>query len=132
MNRKFLLVLTAGILIISAGVLIAWYNSENPGIDLSQTILFFGDGCSHCANVEKFLADNKIEEKIKIIKKEIPFGEKTGRELTNNSKILLGRAQFCGVDTAQVGIPFLWNGKTKTCLIGDVDIINYFKKEAGI
>jgi len=94
-----------------------------------EVVLFFGDGCPHCKLVDDYITQNKIEEKVKFTKLEVPFGNKTSPQLVSNANALLKKAQFCGIKTDQVGIPFLWDGKT--CIVGDQDIINFFKNAAG-
>lgn len=98
-----------------------------PGI-----VLFFGDGCPHCANVDKFVQDNNVEGKVNFTKLEVPFGGKNSTTLSANAGLMVQLAQRCNLDTANgVGIPFLWDGESK-CYTGDVDIINFFKNAAGI
>ena len=36
------------------------------------------------------------------------------------------KASECGLSTNSVGVPFLWDGKT--CLVGDADVIDFFRK----
>jgi len=87
----------------------------------SQIILFYGDGCPHCAIVEKYIADNNLESKISFIQKEVYNNQ-------NNAKELKAKAKICGLPTDSIGVPFLWNGEK--CLIGDQDIINFFKQKS--
>lgn len=86
-------------------------------------ILFVGNGCPHCANIEKFIKDNGIENKVKFVKKEVWYNE-------SNSDQMVGIAKKCGYSEDQVGVPFLWTGQK--CLIGEDDVTNYFKEQAGI
>jgi glutaredoxin len=79
-------------------------------------ILYYGNGCPHCANVDKYIKDNAIESKISITHKEV-YGDQ------QNAAELVQRAKSCGLPTDSVGVPFLWDGSK--CLIGDVDIIDY-------
>ena len=87
----------------------------------SEIILFFGDGCPHCAQVEKFVTDNNIESKISFTKKEVYYNQ-------NNAKELESKAKACGMPTDSIGVPFLWDGSG--CLVGDQDIIDFFKLKA--
>jgi type II secretory pathway pseudopilin PulG len=86
----------------------------------SGLILFYGDGCQHCVNLEKYLTDNKVENKIAIDKLEV-FNNKV------NALLLADKAKKCGLDTKYISVPFLWNGTTAKCLTGDVDIIKFFQ-----
>lgn len=88
-----------------------------------EIILFYGDGCPHCAIVEEFIKENKIDEKISFSQKEVYFNKQ-------NSSKLVEKAQICGFDTDSIGVPFLWDGTG--CLVGDQDIVDFFKLKAGI
>lgn len=86
-------------------------------------ILFYGEGCSHCKNVDDFIAQNGIESEIDFIKLEVWYNK-------NNQSIISQVAQKCGLDTGSIGVPLLYDGAK--CYEGDVDTINFFKNKAGI
>jgi len=86
----------------------------------SQTILFYGDGCPHCAIIEEYIKKNNINDKISFAQKEVYYNQ-------NNAKELEAKAKICGLPTDSIGVPFLWDGEK--CLIGDQDIINFFKQK---
>lgn len=86
----------------------------------SQIILFYGDGCPHCAIVEEYIKENKIQDKISFVQKEVYYNQ-------NNAGELEVKAKICGLSTDSIGVPFLWDGEK--CLIGDQDIINFFKQK---
>jgi glutaredoxin-related protein len=44
-------------------------------------ILFYGNGCPHCAKVERFFEENKIPEKFDVVSKEIYFNKNNLKEL---------------------------------------------------
>jgi glutaredoxin len=46
-----------------------------------EYILFYGNGCPHCAKVEKFFEDNKISEKFGVESKEIYFNKNNLKDL---------------------------------------------------
>jgi len=81
---------------------------------------FYGDGCPHCAIVEKFFADNKVAQKVTFESKEVYYNKKNQREMAAHAKT-------CGLPTDNIGVPFLWTGSG--CLIGDTDIIAFFQKK---
>jgi len=87
-------------------------------------ILFYGDGCPHCANVDNYISENSIKDKIIFSNLEVWNDE-------NNQAILAQIVKKCGIDATQVGIPFLFDGVDK-CYMGDTDVINYFKAKANI
>ncbi|MCX6721498.1 MAG: hypothetical protein NT026_02785 [Candidatus Staskawiczbacteria bacterium] len=94
-------------------------------------VLFYSPDCPHCKNVEDFIAQNGIDQKIKYTRLEVPFGIKTSPELQANAAALLQKAETCKIDTTNgISIPFIWDGKA--CLVGDEPIINFLKAQAGI
>jgi len=62
------------ILILVALVAYFFFNSSkdngqtSPDADL---IFFWGEGCPHCENVKKYIAENNLDSKIKISSKEV-------------------------------------------------------------
>lgn len=119
-------VLIAGLLVLFAvGLFIIIGNSnnqrQNGGNQNNEIILFYGDGCSHCANVDKFIKDNNIEEKISFAKKEVYNNAANADELSK-------KAEKCRMDTKNIGVPFLWDGDK--CFVGDANVIDFFKKKA--
>lgn len=91
--------------------------------DENQIIFFYGDGCPHCAIVEEFIKENRVSEKIAFSTKEVYNNR-------NNSKQLEEKATACGMPTDSIGVPFLWDGEK--CLVGDQDIIEFFKSKINI
>ena len=98
----------------------------------SGIVWFFGDGCPHCKNVEDYIAQNNIAQKVKYTMLEVPFGGKTSTQLQSNAALAIQLAEGCKRDVSQgVGIPFLYDGNGK-CYDGDQDVINFLKNAAGI
>jgi glutaredoxin len=97
---------------------------ETVEINKKIPIFFYGNTCPHCADVERWMEENKIEEKIEIVKKEV-YDNKT------NAEELVKSAKSCGLDTSAIGVPFLYTPEGK-CLIGTPDIENYLKAKAGL
>jgi predicted DCC family thiol-disulfide oxidoreductase YuxK len=88
-----------------------------------EMILFFGDTCPHCKNVEKYISENKIREVFKFQELEV-YNNKA------NAQLLAQKAKGCGLDTAQgVGVPLFFDGQK--CLQGDEAIINFLKTKGG-
>ncbi len=86
-------------------------------------VYYFGRECPHCVNVQKFLDENKVAEKVMFTKKEVWHN-------VENAKELDVKAEECGLEKENVGVPFLYaNGK---CFIGEIEVKNFFQKEAGI
>jgi glutaredoxin len=118
--------LFAGVLIFS----LLWQESiadkpvkaeqKTPALRAKQIILYYGSGCPHCAAVETYLKKNKTRKKIHFDNKEIYHNRSNASELKMKAKI-------CGLSEDAIRVPFLWNGEN--CLIGDLDIINFFKQQ---
>ena len=86
-------------------------------------IFFYGNTCPHCAEVETWMKENNIEDKISIVKKEVYDNQQNAAEMTDAAK-------SCGLPTDTIGVPFLYaEGK---CLIGSPDVIRYLSEKAGL
>ena len=96
------------------------YSQANePAKEENQIILYYGESCPHCALVEKYIEENKINDKISFARKEVYSNQDNAKELQEKAKI-------CGLSADSIGVPFLWDGGK--CLIGGQDIINFFKQ----
>jgi len=87
-------------------------------------IFFYGNTCPHCDDVEDWMEENKIEEKIEIVKKEVYDNNPNALELSK-------AAESCGMDISSIGVPFLYTPEGK-CLIGTPDIVSYLSNKAGM
>jgi hypothetical protein len=129
MNKKVIIsILVAAAVLGGIFLIFNRNNSKNQqkvaGISDESLIFFYGEGCPHCINVEKFLEENKnVEETVKFEKLEV-WGNAANRNL------LAEKAKKCGINTNSIGAPLFWTGST--CLVGDVDIIAFFKEKASI
>ena len=104
-------------------------NSPKPDVKgaateiVSGTTFYYGAECPHCKDVEKFIADNKIADKVKYETKEVWHDQ-------TNSQEMVARAKTCGLDPNSIGVPFVYSdGK---CSIGTPDVEAFFKKAAGL
>jgi hypothetical protein len=122
MSKKVLYILIA-LIVIVAGIFLligSGNNSQADVINQSQLIFYYGNTCPHCAKVESFFKDSNMAAKILFQQKEVYKNR-------NNAAELQTRATACGLPTDQIGVPFLWDGTNTKCLVGDQDIINFFK-----
>ena len=87
-------------------------------------ILFYGRECPHCKDVEDFITANNISQKVSFTRSEVWHNK-------DNAQLLAQKAQICGITGDSVGVPFLYDGNNK-CYIGEVDVPNFFKTQAGI
>jgi glutaredoxin len=126
-NKKIIFVFISAVALILLLLFFMKKNTEtsqDSGPD-SNIIFFYGQACPHCKNVEKFLEENKnIEEKVKFDKSEV-WSSKI------NMEKMLEKAKICGISEDNLGVPMLWDGDNYKCLMGDIDIIEFFKNQAG-
>lgn len=101
--------LIIGLVIISVGFAII---KSRP----AKQILFYSNYCPHCKNVEKYINDNNIKQKV-------TFEELEVADDKANANILTAKAIKCGIDPNNIGVPLFYDGKQ--CFVGDQDIINY-------
>ena len=87
-----------------------------------EYILFYGNGCPHCAQVEQFIKDNAVDKKFDIDLKEIYFNR-------NNLADLQVYLDKLDLDTHQIGVPFLVITKENECsyINGSQPIIDFFQ-----
>ena len=88
-----------------------------------KIIFFWGQGCLHCAKVEKFIQKNKLDNYFEIEKKEIYFNQE-------NRKEFIKECQNFNIPLESQGVPMaIINDK---CLIGDEPIINALKAKMAV
>lgn len=80
-------------------------------------VLFYSNSCPHCKNVEKYISENGVLDKIAIDQKEVSSG--------NNYTQFVATARKCGMKGS--GVPLLWDGSK--CYAGDEPIINFLKNK---
>ncbi len=121
MNKKNLIILSLFFVIAVVAFFVSYkndYSSVFKNIN-QEIILFYSENCPHCIKVENFLDENKIAEKVSFEKKSLDNNPANVAELKK-------RAITCKL-TGDIGIPFLWDGQNSKCIIGDEDVINFFK-----
>lgn len=84
----------------------------------SPIVFYFGVSCPHCKNVEKYLEENQVAEKVSFSMKEVYNNR-------DNANEAIEKAALCGIDKKNLGVPFLWDGDK--CYVGDENIISFFK-----
>lgn len=79
------------------------------GVNMAQEyVLFYGNGCPHCAEVEQYIQKNVIAQGIDIELKEIYFN----RTNLGDLQVYLDKLDL---DTHQIGVPFLVVNNTDEC-----------------
>lgn len=108
----------AAVILVAGLVLI--FSRLNKQSAEPKMMLFYSSFCPHCQIVEQYIKDNNVKAKYQFQELEIS-GDK------NNAALLVATAKSCKFDTSQgLGVPFFFDGQN--CLMGDENIINFFKK----
>lgn len=136
-DKKNYIIPVAALIVIVGFIAWGWKsgyleNSQNSGkatdsssnvAPSNEIIYYYGAECPHCADVTKFLDDNKISEKVDFSKREVWHN-------TTNSQDMEAKAKECNITPEGMGVPFLYaKGK---CIVGTPEVIDFFKKEAGL
>jgi len=88
-----------------------------------EIIYYYGETCPHCIDLNKFLEENKIAEKVNFSKKEV-WGNKA------NAAEMEKKAAECDIERSGMGVPFVYaRGK---CYVGTPQAEALFKQEAGL
>lgn len=83
-------------------------------------VFYFGDDCAECANIEKYLEENDVKNKIGLTEKNINKDEVAAQQMAED-------AMYCNVDEESFGVPFLWT--EGRCYAGEKNIINFFDEK---
>jgi len=86
-----------------------------------EYILFYGNGCPHCAKVEEYIKDNNINKQFDLTQKEVFYNK-------NNLNEFNGYLQKHALTYDKIGVPFLIINSGTDCnyINGDANIIEYF------
>lgn len=128
MNKKMMIIVFS-VAVIAIVAFVAWSLSQQKNETQSGSgdsiAYYYGSSCSHCKKVAEFVSTNGIESKLSIVKKEV-----TESANKKNADEWVARAKQCGLEKNKIGVPFVYaSGK---CYMGDVEVIDFLKKEAGI
>lgn len=121
--KKFLPILILIIIFFGIYKLVSVNPSKSSSVPDNQAdmILFWGDGCPHCATLDKYINDNKLNDKFKINRKEVWYNK-------TNQALLESTVKSCqpAIDTSGgMGVPFAYINSSKSCLVGDQPIIDW-------
>ena len=118
-----------GVTLVLIGGLIYWgLKDGGSSVELTpdngaSIVYYYGEACPHCKDVQKFIDENNIAEKVNFVKKEVWGNSKNASEMD-------ARAKICNIKPEGMGVPFLF--ADGTCFVGTPDVIGFFKKAAGI
>jgi glutaredoxin-related protein len=89
--------------------------------EISSDILYWGTTCPHCHDTIEWIEENKVEEKLTIIRKEVYENQTNALELSQ-------KAKKCGIDENNIGVPLMYTTDER-CLVGTPNIANYLKEK---
>jgi glutaredoxin len=94
---------------------------DSPVYDNPDLVFYWGNGCPHCENVEKWLKENNSNAKIKVNYKEVYFNSKNQAELATIAK------QYCPelITADGIYVPMSLDPVNKKCIQGDTPIIEF-------
>lgn len=121
MKKETMIIGVVFLFVVIAAILVMPKNEKSPNLKLplkdSGAILFYSASCPHCAIVDNYIKENRIEEKIS-------FKRLRTDNNKDNYNLLEEKAAACGLDLRRIGVPFLWDNNE--CYIGDPQITKYF------
>ncbi|XLQ20717.1 MAG: glutaredoxin family protein [Candidatus Moraniibacteriota bacterium] len=129
--KEYKMFIWVGIFMVFAVGGLVWLAGQSEDIVAEDKIelnmdgitLFYGDGCPHCEDVDKFNEENAIKNKV-------VFDELEVWKNKENADLLEEAATICEFDLDTIGVPFLFSDNE--CYIGGPDVQEFFKKEAGL
>lgn len=88
-------------------------------------VFYWGDGCPHCKNVDKWLADNNKDNQLKIYSKEVY------QDKGNQQELLSLVSKFCPelIENGGIGVPTSFDPVDQKCIQGDTYIIEFLSKK---
>jgi len=91
----------------------------NP--EMGKITLFYGHDCPHCKDLELWMTNNSINEKVSMDKLEVQYDK-------DNQNLLRGAAKFCNISEVSIGVPLMWDGQGN-CLLGLEPIQEFLNQE---
>jgi len=114
------------IAIMLSVLLFIYTKSQTPPIlNNSQILYFYGDTCPNCKEVEKFMQENNITERLSI-----PLIEKEVYNNQDNQKELISYAEKCGLNKNYLGVPFIYHNNK--CYMGRDDVIDFLNSQLNL
>lgn len=127
MNHFLRVILIAMMFLLLGAGLWLWSSSyqdngqATPMTEDSGIVLFYGQECPHCQDLEKEIEEDKLAEKVKFDSLEVWHN-------AENRKIFKDKAFECGFAEDQLGVPFLY--ARGECFVGTPDIKKFLEEEA--
>lgn len=124
MKKNLIILILSLAIVISLFIVIFLSIIDNNENDLflaestinNSIILFTGDTCEHCRDVENYIYDNNLLNNLDLSIKEVYY---------NIDNALLFEEMFdqCLFQPRTYGVPLLWHNRN--CILGPLEIISY-------
>lgn len=123
MDKKIIIsvIFASLIILLLGGILVSSYQKKTKKETLAvkepsknSFIYYYGITCPHCQELNQWMKENKIEEKLS--EKNIKFEKKEVYNNQNNSLEMEKAAKICRLDSTFLGVPFLYDAGQ--CYIG--------------
>ncbi len=121
-NQIILFISLLIIILVFIAIFLSLMNDNQNDILLTEAnresniILFTGETCPHCKDVENFIYDNDILDILDLSIKEVYYDSK-------NALLFEQRFAQCALQPRIYGVPLLWHNQN--CILGPLEIINY-------
>ncbi len=98
---------------------------DYPVYDNPDLVFYWGNGCPHCENVEKWLKENNSDAKLKINYREVYYNQQNQTELTKTIQ------EYCPelMEAGGIGVPTGFDPVNKKCIQGDTPIIEFLSSK---
>lgn len=119
--QTFIMIGVFILILIGTLIFLAQQESEKEIAVLDENIvLFYGDGCPHCEDLEKFIEEKDISNKMDFLRLEV-WNDQVNKNMMDDA---LAR---CEIDPRTAGVPFLF--ARGECYKGTPNIESFFTRE---
>lgn len=128
MDKKTIITIAVAVAVIIIAIFAAnsaGFFKPQPEVtpEMGKIILFYGQDCPHCKDLELWMTNNGINDKISMDKLEVQYNK-------DNQNLLKGAAKVCNMAETSIGVPLLWTGDGN-CLLGVEPIEEFFNQKSG-
>jgi glutaredoxin len=135
-KQKFFTALVVIVILVLLGAIVfssnslSQNNSQENKMDQPITnnkfdhdlVIFSAENCPYCKEVEEWIKENSVDEKLDIAIKEVSSNREYSKELEQ-------AAISCRINPTQVGVPLMF--AQKECYSGKIEIIDYLQEQVG-
>jgi glutaredoxin len=128
MSKKTIIKIAVAVVVVAGAIFAAnsagFFKSQSGAApEMGKIVLFYGHDCPHCKDLELWMTNNGINDKVSMDKLEVQYNK-------DNQNLLKGAAKVCNMGETSIGVPFLWTGEGN-CLLGVEPIEEFFNQKSG-